>query len=80
MTGLATQGGRLVSDWRSSQLPYSAEEVKANVKDGWVTLDGEVEWNYWRVRAEAAARRVRGVQSVTSLVGPAVHSHVILST
>jgi hypothetical protein len=71
MTGLATRAGRLVSDWRSSQLPYSAEEVKANVKDGWVTLDGEVEWNYWRVRAEAAARRVRGVDPVCDFVGGA---------
>jgi hypothetical protein len=51
-----------------NELPYSAEEVKAAVKDGWVTLDGEVEWNYQRVRAEAAVRRVRGVKHVTNSV------------
>jgi osmotically-inducible protein OsmY len=51
-----------------NELPYSAEEVKAVVKDGWVTLDGEVEWNYQRVRAEAAVRRVRGVKHVTNSV------------
>ena len=59
-------------------MPYSAEEVKANVKDAWVELDGEVEWNYQRVRAEAAAMRERGVGPVCDFVG--VHSHVILST
>jgi osmotically-inducible protein OsmY len=51
-----------------NELPYSVEEVKAVVKDGWVTLDGEVEWNYQRVRAEAAARRVRGVKRVTNSI------------
>ena len=28
------------------ELPYSFDQVKAVVKDGWVTLEGEVEWNY----------------------------------
>jgi osmotically-inducible protein OsmY len=64
-------------------LPYSAEAVKANAngKDGWVMLAGEAERNYQRVRAEAAARPVRGVDPVRDFVGgAAVHSHVILST
>lgn len=36
------------------------------VKDGWLTLEGDVEWNYQRERAEQAVRRVRGVRSVTN--------------
>lgn len=51
-----------------NELPSAVEEVKAVVKDGLVTLDGEVEWNYQRVRAEAAARRVRGVKRVTNSI------------
>jgi osmotically-inducible protein OsmY len=29
-------------------LPSSWEHIKAVVKNGWVTLEGEVEWNYQR--------------------------------
>jgi osmotically-inducible protein OsmY len=49
-----------------SELPYSWEKVRAVVKNGWLTLEGEVEWNYQRVRAEEAVRRVRGLKGVTN--------------
>jgi osmotically-inducible protein OsmY len=45
-----------------AQLPFSSENIKVVVKDGWVTLEGEVEWNYQRERVEEAVRRVRGNQ------------------
>lgn len=51
-----------------NELPYSFEQVKAVIKDGSVTLEGEVEWNYQRERAAAAARRVRGVKRVTNSI------------
>jgi osmotically-inducible protein OsmY len=51
-----------------TELPYSAEHVKAIVKNGWVTLEGEVEWHYQRERAERAARRVRGVKGITNSI------------
>jgi osmotically-inducible protein OsmY len=51
-----------------NELPNSFEQVKAVVKGGWVTLEGEVEWHYQRDRAEAAARRVRGVKGVTNAI------------
>jgi osmotically-inducible protein OsmY len=38
------------------------------VKKGWVTLEGEVEWNYQRTRAEDAVRRVRGIRGVTNSI------------
>jgi osmotically-inducible protein OsmY len=50
------------------QLPYSSENIKLTVKNGWVTLEGEVEWQYLRERAEEAMRRVRGVKGVTNLI------------
>jgi osmotically-inducible protein OsmY len=28
------------------ELPFSWERIKAIVEDGWVTLEGEVEWQY----------------------------------
>jgi osmotically-inducible protein OsmY len=51
-----------------SELPYSYDKIKALVKDARVTLEGEVEWNFQRDRAEAAVRRVKGVADVTNLI------------
>jgi osmotically-inducible protein OsmY len=50
------------------QLPFSYENIKVIVKNGWVTLEGEVEWNYQREAAETAVRRVRGVKGVSNKV------------
>jgi osmotically-inducible protein OsmY len=51
-----------------SELPYSYEGVKAVVKDGWLTLEGEVEWNFQRERAEKAVRRIKGVKGISNLI------------
>lgn len=51
-----------------SELPYSSEYIRVVVRDGWLTLEGHVEWNYAKDRAEQAVRRVRGVKGVTNLV------------
>jgi osmotically-inducible protein OsmY len=47
------------------ELPYSAEFLKVTVQDGWLTLDGELEWNYQRDRATEAVRTVRGVIGIS---------------
>jgi osmotically-inducible protein OsmY len=39
------------------------------VKKGWVTLEGIVEWQYQRNIAQAAVGSIRGVKSVTNLIG-----------
>ena len=41
-----------------------ANGVKTTVQNGFVTLEGTVEWNFQRVRIEAAARNVPGVRGV----------------
>jgi osmotically-inducible protein OsmY len=51
-----------------TQLQYSWKCIQAVVKDGWVTLEGEVEWNYERERAEEAAGRVKGVIGITNSI------------
>jgi osmotically-inducible protein OsmY len=38
------------------------------VADAWVTLRGEVEWDYERQAAERAVRRLTGVRGVTNLI------------
>lgn len=49
-------------------LPYSWENIKVVVKEGWVTLEGEVEWNYQREYAERPIRWIRGVKGVSNLI------------
>jgi osmotically-inducible protein OsmY len=51
-----------------TELPFSWEKIRVIVKSGWVTLEGEAEWNYQRDRAETAIRRVRGVKGITNLI------------
>ena len=51
-----------------SELPFAWDKIRVVVKSGWVTLEGEVEWNYQRGRAEAAVRRVRGLKGVTNSI------------
>jgi osmotically-inducible protein OsmY len=50
------------------ELPYTYETMKVIVKDGWLTLEGTAEWNYQRVRAEEAVRRVGGIKGVSNLI------------
>jgi osmotically-inducible protein OsmY len=43
-------------------------EVKANVTNGWVTLDGSVAWQYQRDAAARAVRYLAGVRGVTNAI------------
>ena len=45
-------------------LPFSHEEIKAVVRNGWVTLEGDVEWQYQRQTAERAVHPLKGVKGV----------------
>jgi osmotically-inducible protein OsmY len=51
-----------------SQLPISSENIRLTVKSGWVTLEGEVEWQYQRQTAENAVRRIKGVKGVSNTI------------
>jgi osmotically-inducible protein OsmY len=42
-----------------------ADRIKARVEKGWVTLSGEVEWDYQRQQAVKAVRPLTGVIGVT---------------
>lgn len=48
----------------STPMPHEAVHVK--VQGGWVTLTGEVSWNYQREAAETSIRRLSGVLGVTN--------------
>jgi osmotically-inducible protein OsmY len=51
-----------------AELPISHDRIKVIVKDGWMTLEGGVEWQYQKTTAESAVRRVKGVKGVTNVI------------
>lgn len=44
------------------------DRIKATVEDGWVDLDGEVEWQYQKWAADSAVRNLTGVKGVANLI------------
>ncbi|MFG2059209.1 BON domain-containing protein [Micromonospora sp. NPDC048930] len=69
---IATAASRAL-EW-DAFVPIEALDV--TVADGWVTLHGEVEWEYQRRAAERAVGRLTGVRGVSNgiIVRPAVRA------
>lgn len=44
------------------------EQIKLTVRDGWITLEGDVEWNFEKEAAESAVRYLTGVKGVVNLI------------
>jgi osmotically-inducible protein OsmY len=44
------------------------EKLEVTVSKGWVTLNGEVEWEFQRRAAERSVRRLSGVRGVSNLI------------
>jgi osmotically-inducible protein OsmY len=44
------------------------DKLDVTVSRGWVTLKGEVEWQFQREEAERVARRISGIRGVTNLI------------
>ncbi len=44
------------------------DRLKATIREGFLTLEGTVDWNYQREAAEACARNVQGVRGVTNKI------------
>ncbi len=45
-----------------------ADKIKVTVSRGWVTLEGEVDWEFQKEDAERVVRRLTGVRGVTNLI------------
>ena len=50
------------------ELPFSSENIKVVAREGWLTLEGAVEWNYARERAESSVKKIRGVKGLTNSI------------
>ena len=71
---------KFTSTWNKSDLDIANEvvtalksnwvvpkdKVKVKVEDGWITLDGEVPWNYQKEAAKKAVTYLSGVKGVTN--------------
>ncbi len=43
-----------------------ADRIKITVRNGWVTLEGTMDWQYQRTLAESAVKKLKGVIGVTN--------------
>ncbi len=48
-----------------SHISIPTGKIKITVKNGWVTLEGTVDWQYQKALAESAVKKLRGVVGVT---------------
>ncbi len=54
----------VLNDLKWRQVPL--DKVKVNVKDGWITLEGKLQWNYqWEI-AKNAINYITGVKGLTN--------------
>ena len=51
------------------EVPHG--NIKTSVRDGWITLEGTVEWQYQRAAADGAVRYLVGVKGVTNQIAVA---------
>ena len=63
-----TEIAHAVVDGLRWDIDVPNEGIQARVDDGWVWLEGEVEWQYQRSAAERAVRHLTGVKGVTDLI------------
>ena len=54
------------------EVPH--DKIKTSVRDGWITLEGKVDWQYQRAAADGAVRYLVGVKGVTDQIAVAPSS------
>jgi osmotically-inducible protein OsmY len=50
------------------ELPFAHEKIKVLVHEGRITLEGNVDWQYMKERAETAVRRLKGTLGVINVI------------
>jgi osmotically-inducible protein OsmY len=49
-----------------SHVSIPSDQIKVTVKNGWVTLEGTVDWEYQKNLAKSAIKKLKGVTGVTN--------------
>lgn len=72
LPGDVTRSDRDIAHQVTTALRWDSEvpddRIRVRVDEGWLTLEGEVEWRYQREAAERAVRHLAGVRGVANLV------------
>jgi len=58
-----------------SRWDVPSDKVKVKVEDGWITLEGELSWNYQKEAAKNAINYLTGVKGVTNNITIKSESH-----
>jgi osmotically-inducible protein OsmY len=59
-------------------LEIPSDDIIVKVENGWVRLDGEVQWNYQREAAKKAVKQLSGVLGVTNDIKLSAETHDII--
>jgi len=51
------------------------DKVKVKVENGWITLEGAVEWNYQREAAERLIKKLAGIKGISNLITISTEVH-----
>jgi len=51
-----------------SHISIPSDKIKVTVKNGWVTLEGSVDWQYQKNLAESAVKKLTGVVGVSNMI------------
>lgn len=49
-----------------SHISVPADKIKVTVKNGWVTLEGMVDWQYQKALAESSVKKLKGLLGITN--------------
>ena len=52
----------------SMQLPYLADSIQVIATNGWLTLEGTVDWQHQKQRAEEVIRGIRGIKHLVNAI------------
>jgi len=74
-----TELGAAIVDAFTWNTLIPVEKIKVRVENNWVTLEGEVEWQYQREAAYNAVNFLRGVKGISNLitVKPAINKAIV---
>lgn len=67
VTGDAELAERVLASLKWSAVVPS-DRITVKVENGWVALNGELDWQFQKEAAEAAVRRLNGIKGISNLI------------